>query len=274
MSGADRGGTAAVGAPVPLLGVIDLRFGQAVHAVAGRRDAYQPVRIAACPDGDPVRVAEHYRGRVTGLYVADLDRILDRSAASQPAIDRLLALGMPLWIDRGIESAADFQAVAGSSPQTPAAPAPTTWIVASESLRSLDELRQIDELRQMAAGQGNAAAALPLTVSLDLRDGRVVSASRELAREPLEAAEQLAAAGAERLIVLDVARVGTGSGPSTASLCRQIKRAIPALTLCSGGGVRDAADAATLQEAGCDVVLAASWLLQSNKCLTSSPKPR
>ena len=127
----------------------------------------------------------------------------------------------------------------------------------------------------MAGRQAGDEAAPPLAVSLDLREGRVVAAAEEFAgREPLEVAERIAAAGVERLIVLDVARVGTGSGPSTAPLCRRIKRALPALTLVSGGGVRDAADAIELQEAGCEFVLAGTWLLQCDKCLTSSPKPR
>lgn len=247
-----------------------------MHAVAGRRDRYQPLRIPACPDADPVRLAEHYRGllgaapniagpnlagpNIAGLYVADLDRITDHSDSSQAAIGRLVALGLPIWIDRGIETAADCGKLAEAD-----ATSATTWIVATESLRSLDELRKIVQQQRMARHQPLAAPAQfrsgSLAVSLDLREGRVVSASEELAgREPLEVAELVAAAGVERLIVLDVARVGTRSGPSTAPLCRRIKQAVPQLTLCSGGGVRDAADAAMLRDAGCDFVLAGTWL--------------
>lgn len=245
-------------------GVIDLRGGRAVHAVAGRRSEYRPLGIAACPDADPLRLAWHYRRiGVDGVYVADLDRILERSKASQGAILRLAEVGLPLWVDAGIRTFDDFAAFAlpGSrqtrgcreSPGVREMPNPkAVAIVATETLRSLGDLRQMVE-----------AVAEPqrLAVSLDLRGERVVAECRDLSeQDPLEAARRIVASGAERLIVLDVARVGTAFGPSTAGLCRRLKQELPHLRVVSGGGVRGLSDARTLVEAGCEHVLAGTWL--------------
>lgn len=260
---------------VPLLGVIDLRFGRAVHAIAGCRDQYRPLRIPSCPDADPVALAEHYRGlgaaglQIAGIYVADLDRIIDHSDRSQAAIDRLRALGLPLWIDRGLKTAADYADAETSRTETALPPETArtgdadavcrmTWIVGTESLRSLGELRKMVQQQEVSSALTGPSS---LAVSLDLREGQVVSAAEELAGHAAwEVAEMVAAAGVERLIVLDVARVGTASGPSTAPLCQRIKQRMPELTMGSGGGVRDAADAAVLRDAGCDFVLAGTWL--------------
>ena len=62
-----------------VVGVIDLKQGRAVHAVAGRRDQYQPVQIQSQPPadwGDPIRLVDLYlRLGIRRLYLADLDAI-------------------------------------------------------------------------------------------------------------------------------------------------------------------------------------------------------
>ena len=56
-----------------IVGVIDLLDGQAVHAIAGNRNQYQP--IAFC-NGDPLALVAYYRTfGLSALYVADLDAI-------------------------------------------------------------------------------------------------------------------------------------------------------------------------------------------------------
>lgn len=228
------------------LGVIDVRLGRAVHAVAGRRAEYRPLRIGACPDADPLRLARHYRRvGVDGLYVADLDRIVDRTQSSQAAVLRLAEVGLPLWIDAGVGSAEDFAAFVPFG-------CDAVGIVATETLRRFDDLGRI--VRAMADPRR-------LAVSLDLCGERVVAQCAELAEcGPLEAAGRIAAAGVERIVVLDVTRVGTGGGPSTAGLCRQLKQRVPNVRIVSGGGIRGPADARRLMDAGCEHVLAGSWL--------------
>jgi len=75
----------------------------------------------------------------------------------------------------------------------------------------------------------------------------------------LELAERAVAAGVRALLVLDLARVGTGMGLDL-ELVRQVRRALPDVELLAGGGVAGPADLARLAAAGCVAVLVATAL--------------
>src|SRR5262249_45941595 len=67
-------------------------------------------------------------------------------------------------------------------------------------------------------------------------------------------------AGVQRMIVLDLAAVGSGQGASTEPLCRALRCRHPRVELVAGGGVRSMHDLETLSAAGCDGALVASAL--------------
>ena len=72
-----------------MIGVVDLLGGRAVHARAGRREDYRPVRAVAgsvIEPGDALALARVYIDRLglTELYAADLDAILGRAPAERP----------------------------------------------------------------------------------------------------------------------------------------------------------------------------------------------
>jgi phosphoribosylformimino-5-aminoimidazole carboxamide ribotide isomerase len=103
--------------------------------------------------------------------------------------------------------------------------------------------------------------AARIVFSLDLRDGRSLASSSEWpAGDPFEIARCAIAAGCNHLIVLDIARVGTGGGVPTLALCKQIRSAFPTVTILTGGGVRGVEDLRTLDRSGVDGVLIASAL--------------
>jgi phosphoribosylformimino-5-aminoimidazole carboxamide ribotide isomerase len=100
----------------------------------------------------------------------------------------------------------------------------------------------------------------PVVLSLDLRGERVLSRDAGLAR--LGAAEALALlrqSGEREVIVLDLARIGTGAGPDVA-LVRELCARFPDVELLAGGGVRDLADLRALAEAGAAGALVATAL--------------
>ena len=66
--------------------------------------------------------------------------------------------------------------------------------------------------------------------------------------------------GLRRIIVLDLAQVGTGQGVSTLALSRQIAASVPDVEIVTGGGVSDVTDLVALAEAGVDVALVSSAL--------------
>jgi phosphoribosylformimino-5-aminoimidazole carboxamide ribotide isomerase len=100
----------------------------------------------------------------------------------------------------------------------------------------------------------------PLVLSLDLRAGRVLSGDVELARlGAREALARLEPSGVRQVIVLDLARVGSGAGPDVA-LVRGLSARFPGLELLAGGGVRHVADLHALAGAGAAGALVATAL--------------
>ena len=93
-----------------------------------------------------------------------------------------------------------------------------------------------------------------------MRAGQVLS--RDPALAALDAGEALARltrAGLREVIVLDLARVGSGEGPDV-DLVGELHRRFPELALLAGGGVRDLADLRALAQAGAAGALVATAL--------------
>jgi phosphoribosylformimino-5-aminoimidazole carboxamide ribotide isomerase len=233
---------------VRVIGVVDLLAGRAVHARAGPRDTYQPVRSVAgttIGSGDALALARTYVTRLglTELYAADLDAIMG-GAAQDTLVSAIAAVGAPLWLDAGVSSAdRAHDALARGAARV---------VVGLETLPSYDALGEICA----RVGGDNVA------FSLDLRDGEpVVSASGSI---PFGQPAQLVAArardaGAGAIIVIDLARVGTSRGLDL-ELVARVREAAPGLVLLAGGGVRGPDDLARLVDAGCDGALVATAL--------------
>jgi phosphoribosylformimino-5-aminoimidazole carboxamide ribotide isomerase len=229
-----------------LIGVVDLLAGRAVHARAGRRETYQPVgAISGSPiePGNAAALARVYIERfgLDGLYVADLDAIEGRRP-QWTSVDTLASLGAPLWLDAGVSSLEQAHAALGRGA--------TRVIVGLETLRS--EAALADICRH--AGKER------VVFSLDLRDGAPMTTIPSMSGlDALSIATLAAEAGAGTLIVIDLARVGTGAGPDV-GLVGRLCDAVPRVAVLAGGGIRDRDDIARLAGAGCDGVLLATAL--------------
>lgn len=232
-----------------IIPAIDLKGGIVVHAVAGRREAYRPLRSVLVADPRPATVA---RGMIdtfglSEFYVADLDAI----AGDKPdwaSYDALIGAGRALWIDAGAGDCPSAKKLAQYADRTPAV---TGLIVGLESLADARALRELSKI----------ISPQRLIFSLDLLSGIPRSiAPPWQGRSPLEIAEDAVAAGVRRLIVLDVAAVGIGQGCPTLALCRELRRCFAEIELVSGGGVRSLADMEMMAAAGCDAALAATAL--------------
>ena len=100
-----------------------------------------------------------------------------------------------------------------------------------------------------------------LIFSLDLNAGRPLtqlSAWRDQSPEHIAAAA--AELGIERIIILDLARVGTGEGIGTEALARTLRQQHPHLELIGGGGIRGPEDLRHLAIGGYSAALVASAL--------------
>jgi phosphoribosylformimino-5-aminoimidazole carboxamide ribotide isomerase len=232
-----------------VIGVIDVRGGRAVHARGGRRAEYAPVEQAAGErvGGSALALAEVYTTRLglRELYVADLDAIeIGPGEVQSDLVRALTACGVPIWLDAGVSGVADAQYVAD--------------LGVSRTVVGLETLVSFGALDDVCAAVGGASVAF----SVDLRDGVPMALPNDAPSHATAraVAVRAAAAGVGALIVLDVARVGTGAGVDLA-LVADVRRAAPGVMLVVGGGVRSGADLRRLGEVGCDGVLVATALI-------------
>ncbi len=221
--------------------MIDLLGGRVVHAVGGRRHEYQPVVSRLTASGDPADLALVLvvSCSARGIYVADLDAILGTGSNSGVVSGLAARLGLAIYCDVGLHGAADFDRVPAGADVVP--------VLGTETV----------------AGPGVLAAAgrtLPrFAVSVDLSAGRLLGDWPGFDVVTLAAAA--GAAGAELVVLLDLASVGEGRGPAALKHCREVRSALgPTVRLAVGGGVRDRDDLERLAEAGADAALVATAL--------------
>jgi phosphoribosylformimino-5-aminoimidazole carboxamide ribotide isomerase len=233
--------TASVPAAVRVVGVIDLKDGTAVHAVRGERERYRPVRsVLAGDDGDAVALARAFRSQLglDEVYVADLDAI--GGGDGNPAVLTPLAREASIMVDAGVTEPQRARALLDLGAHR--------VIVGTETLSGRDALDRL--LEELPAGA--------VILSVDLRDGRLLSPDAQLAGLPaLDAMHRLPAV--REAIVLDLARVGSGAGPDV-DLIAAIHAAFPDAELLAGGGVRDVEDLRALDAAGAAGALVATAL--------------
>lgn len=214
--------------------VIDVREGVAVRAVRGDRSNYRPLETPFAQGSDPVAVARGLRAefRTPSLYIADLDGI-EKGAPDLELIGRLGAAlpGAALWVDNGASSAAKV----GELLRIPG----TVAVIGSETLGSLDDLRAISRLPRDR-----------IVLSFDFRN-ESFEGPEALLREP--------ALWPDRLIVMTLARIGSGEGPDLARLRDFVARA-GGREVYAAGGVRDRADLEALATAGVSGALVATAL--------------
>jgi phosphoribosylformimino-5-aminoimidazole carboxamide ribotide isomerase len=184
-------------------------------------------------------------------YVADLDAICfppEQKEYSVPCYRRIANQGLELWLDAGIGSARAAREMHETLARLQIR---AEWVIGLESLSSPQALGEIGEVLNPAQ----------MIASLDLKAGEPITTIVEWqSSTPLEIARELLATGISRLIVLDLADVGTGGGTRTLDLCRDIRCDHPEIELIAGGGVRGIDDLKALVDAGCDAALVASAL--------------
>jgi phosphoribosylformimino-5-aminoimidazole carboxamide ribotide isomerase len=198
----------------------------------GERALYRPIETPLAPTSDPLDVT---RGLLSvfpfrTLYVADLDAIegtgnndalLARLRGAHPALD--------LWVDNGI---AEPDAARRFLDATPGG-----LVLGSEAQRDA----------ALVAGLRHDPRVV---LSLDFRGDAFVGPPSLLGEPDLWPA---------RIIVMTLARVGSGAGPDIARL-RDIRARAANAALYAAGGVRNAGDLAALRREGIAGALVASSL--------------
>jgi phosphoribosylformimino-5-aminoimidazole carboxamide ribotide isomerase len=225
--------------------VIDLKGGMAVHAVGSRRDQYRPLRSIWQASVSPIELAAALRDGlgIDGLYLADLDAIEGRPPAFE-TLERLAAERLHLWLDAGVRGPLTLEPLLNLAPDR------VQIVVGLESVAGPATLAEI--MRRVGPDRA--------IFSLDLDEGRprIASGASWSSDEPLEIASQAVGLGVRRLILLDLARVGTDGGIGTEDLLIQLRARHPAVSVCVGGGIRGIDDVLRMKERGASAVLVGS----------------
>jgi len=212
--------------------VLDLKDGTVFHARMGRRSEYAPLKTRLSPTSRPSDVA---RGLLSvfpfkKFYVADLDSI-EHKGDNNAALKELRAEypDIALWVDAGI---ADLRGAAH-------------WLEADLGHLVLGSEAQRDsELVQCLYRDKR------VVLSLDFRGDAFLGPTSLL---------NDASIWPEKIIVMALTRVGSGSGPDTDRLMSVKSRAI-GRRVYAAGGVRDANDLFLLAGAGISGALIATSL--------------
>jgi HisA/HisF family protein len=217
-----------------IIPVIDVRLGRAVAAVRGRRADYKPLVTPIAVGSDPVDIARAYAALFTfpALYVADLDGIEGRGR--DKALTARLAAAVPrmrLWVDDGGSAREAAQRIADEAHVMP--------VLGSESLQGDED---VAALRSLPPDR--------YVLSLDFKDDRFAGPGAVL-DEPQH--------WPHVVIVMTLARVGSGEGPDLQRVAGIVAGAGPR-RIYAAGGVRDRADIEALHAAGAAGVLIATAL--------------
>ena len=212
--------------------VIDIKGGVVVRARMGQRDQYRPIETPLSPTSDPVDVV---RGLLSvfafrTLYVADLDAI-ERTGNAGTALKQVASEfpHVDLWIDNGLSDAGTARAFlhAGSN----------HLVLGSEAQRDTSLVESL---------KGDPRAIL----SLDFRGDSFIGPPSLLATPEI---------WPRQVIVMTLARVGSGAGPDLERLA-QIRLRAGNRPIYAAGGVRNGDDLAALRRAGIAGALVASSL--------------
>ncbi len=227
-----------------IIPVLDLMHGLVVRGVGGRREEYRPVQSRLVASADPLAVAHAFRDQfaTSELYLADLDALRGEGAH----LDTLRALavgGFRMMVDPGLRDMASGR----------------MWLDAGAKrlVAGLERMPGPELLTELVTEY----EAQRIVFGLDLHAGRPLGDTDQWGtNDPTEIAAQAFQRGVRSMIVLDLAGVGSGAGPSTAGLCGRLCDQFPGVEVITGGGVRGRDDLQALQTVGVAGVLVASAL--------------
>ena len=233
--------------------MIDILNGVVVHAVRGKRNEYKPLQSSLSSSVDPVEVAKDFKKLgFSELYVADLDAIIDCSADFQVFQRITDVTGLNLMVDAGVTSMGRAEKLLESGV--------SKLVIGTETLQN----------KSFVGEAVKVFGSDRVIVSLDLRGDKVlVKLGFNGCTDPMCLLKEFKAMGVSQVIVLDLARVGSGVGVNVDFLKKALEQVPTGVFV--GGGVRDIDDLVELKELGVSGVLVAS-ALHSGKISTEELK--
>lgn len=211
--------------------VLDILDGSAVHAVRGERSKYKPVKSRVCDSSNPLDIVSSLKPRE--VYIADLNR-LQRWGDSFELIRKISSKAKTM-VDAGAEDMGDVEKCLEIA---------STVILGTETA----SLALVESASRRFPGRIN--------VSIDMKNGRVLTRDRRMATEPEELVKLLNGYDIKDLIILNLDNVGTSKGVDVDFLGKIAGLSVHGVL--AGGGVRGMSDVNALKEAGLSGALVAT----------------
>lgn len=211
---------------------MDILNGIVVHAVRGERAKYRPVENSRiCDSSDPLEMISTIRP--SQVYIADLDHIQD--SGDNFAVIEKISRKTNTMVDIGVKNMDDVRKCARVT---------DTVIIGTETA-SLEIIEK-------------AAIQFPgrINVSIDMKNGIVLTKDLKMDAQPEELIRKLNEFDLKDIIILDLGKVGTGTGINTDFLKEMA--GISEHKILAGGGIKDLDDIVVLQELGIDGALVAT----------------
>lgn len=229
------------GADLKVIPVIDILNSLVVHAVKGERSQYKPLQSSIIDSAQPLEVAKALQALgFKELYVADLDAIIS-CTSDFGILNQIAQTGLTLLVDAGITSVDRAQKLFGSGV--------SKLIVGTETLQTT---AFVEEALKGFGGDR-------VVISLDLKNGKLLAKEGfDGSGDPLSLVQKFEDMGVEEVIVLDLARVGSGLGVDTAFIGELIEETT--VDVYVGGGVRGLDDLVELRSLGVAGALVATAL--------------
>jgi len=213
-----------------------------VHAIKGQRHNYQPLESVLFKSTDPLETAKGFKSLgFTELYVANLDAIIDCSTDFGFFKDIAEETGLRLMVDAGVTSIHRAQKLFENNV--------SKLIIGTETLQRKKFVAQAVEI----------FGSKRVVVSLDLKGDKIlVKLGFDGCLNPVCLLKDFKDMGVSQIIVLDLARVGSGEGVNLDFLKKVIAEV--GVEVYVGGGVRDINDLIELKELGVSGALIATAL--------------
>ena len=225
-----------------IIPVIDILDKKVVHAIKGQRYNYQPLESVLFKSTDPLETAKGFKSLgFTELYVANLDAIIDCSTDFGFFKDIAKETGLRLMVDAGVTSLGGAKKLFENNI--------SKLIIGTETLQSKKFVAQAVEI----------FGSNRVVVSLDLKGDKIlVKLGFDGCLNPVCLLKEFKDMGVSQIIVLDLARVGSGEGVNLNFLKKVIAEV--GVEAFVGGGVRDINDLIELKELGVSGALIATAL--------------
>lgn len=232
---------------------LDLKDGIVVQGMKGEREKYQPIKSVLTNSAEISAVLTAFckQLELKEFYVADLDAIMSSGQKNQLALipfkDKSEFQSLSYMIDAGISNAASAVKVFAAGADKA--------VIGTETLVSLEALRELIK----------AWGSDKLIISIDMKDTKVLSPFQEIAwLTPYQAIPKMREIGIQHFILLELAKVGTGSGLDKEVILKCLEacqdNGYSTSTLILGGGVSGYEDLKWLADNGIAGAIVASAL--------------